>query len=202
MIFYLKNLIWREFTRQVGFPAGIFKGRYDFAMSFAGADRKVAKSLSEILSEREVSVFYDEDEQHRIIARDVEDYLGPIYRRDADYVIALLSPAYPTRIWTKFESDNFRERFGKNAVIPIRFTTVQSGFFSEDNKYGGLVFDPDGDVMRQLHEIADVLCRRIVTDRQEDDASTVKALEAEVSASDLAAPSPMPTSEPPNTPPS
>ena len=113
-------------------------------MSFAGADRNVAKKLVEILLEREVSVFYDEDEQHRIIARDVADYLGPIYRRDADYVVALLSPAYPTRIWTKFESDSFRERFGKNAVIPIRFTNVQPGFFSEDIRYGGLMFDPAG----------------------------------------------------------
>ena len=171
VIFYLKNLIWREFTRQVGFPASIFKGRYDFAMSFAGADRNTAKKLAEILSEREVSIFYDEDEQHRIIARDLEDYLGPIYRRDADYVLALLSPAYPTRVWTKFESDNFRERFGKNAVIPIRFTTVQPGFFSEDSRYGGLTFDPAGDVSLQLQKIADVLCRRLVTDRQEEDAT-------------------------------
>jgi hypothetical protein len=101
VVFYLKNLIWREFTRQVGFPASLFKGRYDFALSFAGADREVAKRLSEILSDREVSVFYDADEQHRILARDVEEYLGPIYRRDADYVVALLSPDYPTRIWTK-----------------------------------------------------------------------------------------------------
>lgn len=182
VIFYLKNLTWREFTRQVGFPASIFKGRYDFAMSFAGRDRNVAKQLAEVLSGREVSVFYDEDEQHRIIARNVEDYLGPIYWRDADYVVVLLSPDYPTRIWTKFESDNFRECFGKNAVIPIRFTTVRPGFFCEDGKYGGLMFDPTGGVSQQLQEIAEVLCRRIVTDRQEDDANVVKALEAEESA--------------------
>lgn len=181
VIFYLKNLVWREFTRQAGFPASLFKGRYDFAVSFAGANRSVAKQLADILSGRELSVFYDEDEQHRILARNVEDYLGPIYRRDADYVVVLLSPAYPTRIWTKFESDNFRERFGKDAVIPIRFTTNQPGFFSEDVKYGGLMFDPSGDVPQQLLGIAEVMCRRIELDRQEEDATVVKALYAEES---------------------
>ncbi len=135
--------------------------------------------MAEILSEREVAVFYDESEQHRIIAQNVEEYLGPIYRRDADYVVALLSPAYPTRIWTKFESDNFREQFGKNAVIPIRYTSVQSGFFSDESKYGGLSFDPAGDEVRQLQEIAEILCRRLVSDRQEDDARVTKGFEAE-----------------------
>jgi hypothetical protein len=85
--------------------------------------------LAEILFEREVAVFYDEAEQHRILAQNVEEYLGPIYRRDADYVVPLLSHAYPTRIWTKFESDSFRERFGKNAVIPIRYNSFHSSFF-------------------------------------------------------------------------
>ena len=179
VVFYLKNLIWREFTRQVGFPASLFKGRYDFALSFAGADRDTAKRLSEILSGREVEVFYDADEQHRIIARDVEEYLGPIYRRDADYVVALLSPDYPTRIWTKFESDSFRERFGRSAVIPIRFSTTKPDFFSDDRRYGGLSFDPNGDVEAQLQELAEVLCRRIVTDRQEDEAATTMAVAQE-----------------------
>jgi hypothetical protein len=177
LVFYLKNLIWREFTRQVGFPSSIFKGRYDFALSFAGADRDVAKRLAEILAEREVAVFYDESEQHRILARNVEEYLGPIYRRDADYVVPLLSPSYPTRIWTKFESDNFRERFGKNAVIPVRYSNVQPGFFSDESKYGGLSFDPDGDTLRQLCEIAETLCRRLMTDRQEEDTRSTKAFE-------------------------
>lgn len=169
LVFYLKNLVWREFSRQVGFPGSIFKGRYDFALSFAGSDREIAKRLSELLSEREVIVFYDENEQHLIIAREVEEYLGPIYRRDADYVIALLSPNYPARVWTKFESDNFRERFGSNSIIPIWFTNTVPGFFSDESRYGGLSFDPAGDVAQQLADIAETLCLRLVTDRQEND---------------------------------
>lgn len=189
VIFFLKNQIWREFTRQVGFPASMFKGKYDFALSFAGADRQLAKALYDGLTEREVSVFYDENEQHRILANRVEEYLGPIYRRDADYIVALLSTSYPTRIWTKFESDIFRERFGKNAVIPVRFINTQPGFFSEDADYGGLPFDPAGDVDHQIKEIVETLCRRLVVDRQEEEVASVQEFEkheteAEVSEED------------------
>jgi hypothetical protein len=165
LIFYLKNIIWRVFSEQVGYKADYFDGRYDFALSFAGADRELAKHLYDVLAEREVSTFYDENEQHRIIAQNVEDYLAPIYRSEAKYVIVLQSPDYPTRIWTKFESDQFRERFGRNEVIPIRYTTVKAGFFTEDAKYGGLKFDPDRDLNAQVAQIAEFLCMRLIEDR-------------------------------------
>jgi hypothetical protein len=167
LIFYLKNIIWRVFTRQVGYKANYFDGRYDFALSFAGADRGVAKRLHDVLTEREVTSFYDENEQHRIIAQNVEDYLAPIYRSEAKYVVVLQSPAYPTRIWTKFESDSFRERFGRNEVIPIRFKSVVPGFFTEDAKYGGIPYDPDDDMESQVAYIADLLCTRLIEDRQQ-----------------------------------
>jgi hypothetical protein len=168
LIFYLKNVIWRAFTRQVGFRTDVFEYKYDFALSFAGANREEAKKLYGLLSEREIATFYDENEQHRIIARNVEEYLGPIYRSEARYVVPFLSPDYPTRIWTKFESDQFKERFGTNAVIPIRYTTAAPGFFSDDQKYGGLRFDPSDNVDAQLLYVADTLSKRLITDRNEE----------------------------------
>jgi hypothetical protein len=167
LIFYLKNIIWRAFTRQVGFTADYFVGKYDFALSFAGDDRDIARRLSEILSEREIVAFYDENEQHRILARDVAEYLAPIYRSEARYVVPLLSPAYPTRIWTKFESDQFKERFGDNSVIPVRFRSAAPGYFSDEQKYGSLSFDPAGDVEGQLQNVAEVLSQRLIEDRRE-----------------------------------
>lgn len=179
LMFYLKNIIWRVFTRQVGYRGDYFSARYDFAFSFAGADRELAHKIYENLTGREVSAFYDENEQHRIIAQNVEDYLAPIYRSEAKYVVVLQSPSYPTRIWTKFESDNFRERFGRNEVIPIRFKTVQSGSFSEDAKYGGVPFDPADDVDTQVAYISDVLCNRLIEDRQTGVAAALEETMAE-----------------------
>lgn len=165
-IFFLKNLIWRAFTKEAGFKADYFGSRYDFALSFAGANRDLALELFRILGDREVAVFYDEAEQHRIASQNVEDYLAPIYRSEAKYVLVLQSPDYPTRIWTKFESDAFKDRFGQNEVIPIRYHTVQSGFFSDDAKYGGIPFDPGQDMGPQANYICDLLCKRLVEDRQ------------------------------------
>jgi hypothetical protein len=167
LIFYLKNIVWRAFSRQVGFKTDVFDYKYDFALSFAGPDRKIAKRLHELLDEREVAVFYDENEQARILAQNVEEYLGPIYRSEARYVVPLLSPDYPTRIWTKFESDQFAQRFGENAVIPVRFKSAKPGYFSDEQKYGGLPFDPSANIENQLKEIAETLCRRLVLDREE-----------------------------------
>jgi hypothetical protein len=169
LIFYLKNVIWRAFTRQAGFKADVFAYKYDFALSIAGSDREHAKELYDLLADREIVTFYDENEQHRILARNIEEYLGPIYRSEARYVIPFLSPDYPKRIWTKFESDQFKERFGNNAVIPIRYTTALPGYFSDDQKYGGLTFDPSGDVNAQLGEMANMLGKRLITDRNEQE---------------------------------
>lgn len=180
LIFYLKNLIWRVFTKEVGYKGSYFPSRYDFALSFAGANRDLALAISETLSEREVAVFYDGNEQHRIVAQNVEDYLAPIYRSEAKYVIVFQSPEYPTRIWTKFESDAFRERFGSNEVIPIRFCSVQSGFFTDDAKYGGITFDPDGDFRDQVEKICDLLCKRLIEDRNANDvAENYETVQAE-----------------------
>lgn len=167
LIFFLRNLIWRKFSKNVGFSADYFGGEYDFALSFAGADRAIAKRLFEILSEREVSVFYDENEQFRIVARDVEEYLAHIYRSAARYVVPLLSTNYPNRIWTKFESDQFRERFGQESVIAVRFRDTQPGFFSEEHRYGSLSIDPAADMEQELQRIAQVLCQRLEHDRGE-----------------------------------
>lgn len=165
VIFYLRSINWRNFVKEVGFSIEEFRTSYDIALSFAGADRDVAKLLNDQLVQREVAVFYDLEEQHRILASKVEDYLAPIYASEASYVIPLLSPDYPNRIWTKFESDQFRGRFGQNAVIPIRFRTAADGYFNDAMSYGSLSFDPAKDVMPQVAAIADTICLRLQEDR-------------------------------------
>lgn len=164
-VFYLKNLVWRQFVREAGYTTEYFQGRYDIALSFAGEDRAVAKALADLFVEREIAVFYDQNEQHRILAKNVEEYLAPIYRSEAVYVLPLLSTHYPKKIWTKFESDQFKERFGSGSVIPIRFTNAPEGFFSDTAGYGGLSFDPTRPQGPQLELIVDTVSARLVEDR-------------------------------------
>jgi hypothetical protein len=115
----------------------------------------------------EFEVFYDYNEQHRILAEDVEDYLRPIYQSDAEFVVALLGPDFPKRIWTKFESEQFRKRFKSNAVIPIWFDSAPPGLFDESSRVGGITLDRTKSLPPQTEHIADLLRRKIAEKRSE-----------------------------------
>ena len=165
-LYFIRHLIWSKFAKQVGYFSIDFNSRYDFALSFAGENRDLAQSLATELSNREISIFYDRNEQHRILANDVEEYLAPIYRSESRFVIALLSRDYPKKIWTKFESEHFKQRFGQNSVIPIWYTDASAGLFDESRRVGGMTFDPTGDLNTQVKMIADALAKKLEEERQ------------------------------------
>lgn len=171
-LYFIRHLIWSKFARQVGYYNIDIDNRYDFALSFAGEDRSLAEAISNELTVREIAVFYDKNEQHRILGNDVEEYLAPIYRGESRYVVPLLSSSYPKKIWTKFESENFKQRFGENSVLPIWFTDNTPGIFDESRKYGGMSFDPSGDLAQQAHEICDVLCAKLTEERRTEEAAS------------------------------
>jgi hypothetical protein len=164
-VYFIRNILWSKFSKELGYKTLEFKSKYDFALSFAGADRDIAQALFDFLSNAEMNVFYDKNEQHRILAANVEDYLGPIYRSEAQFVIALLGPEYPKRIWTKFESEQFRDRFGDNSVIPIWFNTAPPGLFDETTRLGGLHFDRRKDLNDQVNEMGRIICKKMEEER-------------------------------------
>lgn len=165
-VFFIRNIPWAGFARECGYVTVNFQHRYDFALSFAGQQRRVAEAVQTALSEHQVEVFYDRNEQHRILAQNIEEYLLPIYQSEARFVVPLLSTEYPERIWAKIESDAFKERFGDNAVIPIWFSDVPPGAFDESRKYGGITYYVDKDLNTQADQIADVLVRKLMEDRE------------------------------------
>jgi hypothetical protein len=167
-MFYLRNLLWTKFAKQVGYLSFEIKSIYDFALSFAGEDRDIAERLNNALLENDIAVFYDKNEQSRILGENVEDYLAPIYSSEARYVISLLSKTYPKKIWTKFESDNFKQRFGENSVIPIWFSDAPPAMFDESRKYGGITLDTTDNIDNQVKLIVDSLVTKISEARQEE----------------------------------
>jgi hypothetical protein len=160
-LFYVRYVPWRQFARELGFLAVDFDRRYDFALSFAGADRDIAEALFNSLCEREVEVFYDKNEQHRILAEDIEEYLRPIYQSEAQFVLVLLGREYPKRIWTKIESDAFKQRLHDGSVIPIWFADVDESMFDTTRERGGLSFDKSNDIKSQIADITDVLVKKL-----------------------------------------
>jgi TIR domain/ATPase family associated with various cellular activities (AAA) len=164
-MFFLRNIPWATFAKELGFASLTFEGRYDVALSFAGEDRPIAEALFAELSERELEVFYDKNEQHRIAGNDLEEYLAPIYASEASYVVVLVSSSYPKKIWTKFESDQFSARMGTGAVIPVWFEGERAPPWDKSANLGALTLRPSADLAEQVAALADTLCRKLAEQR-------------------------------------
>jgi len=164
-VFYIRNMSWPTIAAEVGFLSMEFPSRYDFALSFAGEDRAIAESLFNSLQDNELEVFYDKNEQHRILAENVEEYVAPIYASDAQCVICILGPTYPTKIWTKFESKQFRESFNNGEVIAILVDTVLPGAFDLAGNVGHITWYAKNDPVQQIEAITDLLLRKCAETR-------------------------------------
>jgi len=164
-IYFLKNITWNSFAKEAGYLTMTFDFQYDFALSFAGSDRDIAGLLFESLQGDEFEVFYDYNEQYRILAQDVEDYLRPIYKSEASYVIVIIGPDYPKRIWTQFESEQFKSRFKDGSVIPIILSNVDLSAFDITSKIGHIKFDKTGNYRTQIDQIVLMLKQKIAEKR-------------------------------------
>jgi hypothetical protein len=160
LIFYLRNLDWQRFARDAGFTNVEIEHVYDFALSFAGEDRPFADALSAQVEDIGFVVFYDLNEQHRILGVNVEEFLAPIYRSEARFVVAVLGPEYGERRWTRFESDNFKARFDSGQVIPVWARGARPSAFDETRDIGYLSYDPAGDPRAEAERVSKLLARK------------------------------------------
>ncbi len=160
-VYYLKNITWSSFSKEAGYLTMDFDSQYDFALSFSGDDRAIAEGIFERLENNEFEVFYDFNEQYRILAEDVEDYLRPIYRSEASFIIVILGPSYPKRIWTQFESENFKHRFKDGSVIPIVLSSTELSVFDITKKIGYIELNEKEDLQTKLDNIAELLTKKI-----------------------------------------
>jgi hypothetical protein len=108
--------------RCVDWNAGLYE--YDLAISFAGEDRHHARELADTLTERGVTVFFDEYVRSDLLGKDLYAYLQQVYSHTARYCIMLVSEAYADKLWTNHERRSAQERAlrqrGAEYIIPIR----------------------------------------------------------------------------------
>lgn len=123
------------------------------------------------LEDAEVEVFYDLNEQHRILAEDVEEYLAPIYSSEAQLVVCILGPEYPKKVWTKFESQQFKQRFKSGDVIPVVLSTAPVGAFDEAGRVGHIAWDRSKDLSEQAKTLASILLKKCADSRTGKGAS-------------------------------
>jgi len=102
---------------------------FDLAISFAGEDRKIAKSLASILKKMDLLVFYDDDEQANLIGECLTEYLTDIYKEKSGYCIVLVSRHYVLKRWTRLEWKAAQarafEEFDCAYILPIRLDNTE-----------------------------------------------------------------------------
>ena len=98
------------------------KFRFDFALSFAGTQRGIARQLRDALVLRGFKVFFDEDYEHEMLGKDGIEYLRKVYSEESRYCIALIAKEYDKRIWTKLEREIMQARqlgSGDDILLPV-----------------------------------------------------------------------------------
>jgi|GEM_PF-4495610 len=83
---------------------------YPIAISYAKADRDVARGLAELLKGMKIGVWYDEYERADLLAKDLSMELSNVYERKAHYCVVIVSEAYVRSQWCKDELTSIRRR--------------------------------------------------------------------------------------------
>lgn len=119
LFYYLKHLNWEDIRTACGFRAGVKEYQFDFAISFAGENRALAKLIADQLDLFDCAVFYDEYFEANYLGKAWHKSFTQIFGEQARFVVCLLDKYHVEKIWPTFERECFAPRVAEAAVIPI-----------------------------------------------------------------------------------
>jgi hypothetical protein len=96
---------------------------YDAALSFAGADREVARVIAEIAQANGLRIFIDEQHVWESWGKNLNEYLGDLYDRRARYCVILISKEYCEKSYTNLERRRALDRALESKseyILPVR----------------------------------------------------------------------------------
>ena len=119
LFYYVKHLNWDELRKACGFRSGERDFDFDFALSFAGENRLVARTIAEQLEILDCAVFYDEIFEVNYLGKAWHKSFMEIFGERSRFVVCLLDKHHLEKIWPTFERECFAPRVPEAAVIPI-----------------------------------------------------------------------------------
>lgn len=119
LFYFLKHLDWARLRHDCGFRAVGRDIEYDFAISFAGENRDLAREITQQLGILDAHVFFDEHFEANFLGRAWSAQFERIFGRDSRLVVCLLDKHYREKIWPTFERECFLPRVPDGDVIPI-----------------------------------------------------------------------------------
>ena len=119
LFYYLKIADWDAVKRDCGFRSTIQEYRWDFAISFAGENRDLAREIVDQLETLDISVFFDENYEANFLGKVWREQFRKIFTEESRFVIALLDQNHDRKIWPTFERECFSVRVRDGRVIPV-----------------------------------------------------------------------------------
>ncbi|AEG59049.1 toll/interleukin-1 receptor domain-containing protein [Desulforamulus ruminis] len=134
---------------------------YDLAISFAGEDREVAKSIAHLVTKQGLRTFYDEYEKGDLWGKDLFTHLTEVYSKKARFCLMIVSEFYARKKWTTVErkaaqAKAFQEDI--EYILPLRL---------DDTEIPGLLPTIGYIDLRQssIEEVAVLLKRKLIADQ-------------------------------------
>lgn len=119
LFYFLKHLDWQKLRTDCGFKQDINDTEYDFAISFAGENRELARVIADQLETLDTTVFFDEYFEVNFLGKAWSKEFKRIFAESSRIVICLLDSNHLNKIWPTFERECFQPRVEDEAVIPI-----------------------------------------------------------------------------------
>ncbi|WP_221935129.1 TIR domain-containing protein [Brevibacillus sp. LEMMJ03] len=160
LFYYIKHLDWEALRKVCGFKNQEKQYDFDFALSFAGENRTLAKEITQRLISNDCSVFFDELFEANYLGATWSSTFAEIFKDKSKYVVCLLDVYHKEKIWPTFERECFVPRVKDGAVIPI---------YLDDTPFVGIPQDIVGIDLKgkdttqddTINEIIDKLIQRI-----------------------------------------
>lgn len=117
--YYLQHLDWEQLRKDCGFRDDTHRYDWDFAISFAGENRDLAKSIADLLEILDCTVFYDQYYEANYLGTAWSQQFKEIFGTKSRYVVCLLDKHHAEKIWPTFERECFTPRVADGDVIPV-----------------------------------------------------------------------------------
>jgi len=145
------------------------KFEHDVAISYAGEDRAIAGQIAEALTNRGLSVFYDQFYKSDLWGKKLSKWFRSKYGKASRFVLVLISHNYSIKDWTDFEFSTAKTEESKRKsefILPVRLDDTKISGLSSDKVY--LDFTKDG-----INGVADCLFDKVRKARGERDPKEV-----------------------------
>ena len=119
LFYFLKHLDWNTLRSDCGFREIQKDYEFDFAISFAGENRDLARHIAENLEILDANVFFDQYYEANYLGKTWQKEFLRIFGSDSRLVVCLLDIHHMTKIWPTFERECFQSRVADAEVIPI-----------------------------------------------------------------------------------